>query len=309
MASQYTQTIRRLWTLLLILIALILFTCAFLPSHYFRYPYIISQCMDALHFPAGFVLFIIIYLKLPTRKYTAHILLIVASLMFAAVELLQPYAGRTASWGDLGVSLLGVLLAWLWAIGKQKSINFTSFIIISIVAGGSLWLLKPGATATWRAYQIHQLFPAIANFETSAHRLIIPLWRSNVNQIAYNKNRPEDGHYLSYNKRGNRWSGVELKIIQQNWSDRSELCFDAKGPLPSTKLLIRFDDQMSSDSHTSSTQKVAINSSWANYCINIQQLTVNEKRTLDIGNMKKLIFFIDGKLPSKRFSIDNVRVN
>ena len=265
--------------------------------------------MDALHFPAGFVLFIITYLKLPTRKHTAHILLIIASLMFAAVELLQPYVGRTASWGDLGVSLLGVLMAWLWAIGKQKSIKFTSFIVISIAVSGSLWLLKPGATATWRAYQIHQLFPVIANFETSAHRLIIPLWRSNVNQATYNKNRPEDGHYLSYNKRGSRWSGVSLKIINQNWSNQTELCFDAKGPLPSTQLYIRFDDQMSSNSHTSSTQKVAINTSWANYCINIQQLTTNEKRTIDISNMKKLIFFIDGKLPSKHFSIDNVRVN
>jgi hypothetical protein len=200
-------------------------------------------------------------------------------------------------------------MAWLWAIGKQKSIKLTPFIVIFIVAGGSLWLLKPGATAIWRGYQIHQLFPVIANFETSAHRLIIPLWRSNVNQIAYNKNSPEDGHYLSYDKRGKRWDGAGLKIIQQNWSNQTELCFDAKGQLPSTQLYIRFDDQISSNSHTSSTQKIAINPNWANYCINIQQLATDEKRTIDISNMKKLIFFIDGKLLSKRFSIDNVRVN
>ena len=188
MASHSIKTIRRLPTLLLILIALILFTCAFLPSHYFRYPYIISQFMDALHFPAGFVLFIITYLTLPKRKNTTHILLVVSSLMFAAVELLQPYVGRTGSWGDFGISLLGVLMAWLWAIGKQQSIKFTTLIIIPIVVGATLWLLKPGAIAAWRAYQIHQLFPVIANFETPAHRLIIPLWRSNVNQKAYGKN-------------------------------------------------------------------------------------------------------------------------
>ncbi len=265
--------------------------------------------MDALHFPAGFVLFIIIYLTLPHRRNTVHVLLVIASLMFAAVELLQPYVGRTASWEDFGVSLLGVLMAWLWAIGKQQSIKLTPFIIIPIVIGGALWLLKPGAIAASRAYQIHQLFPVIANFETPAHRLIIPLWRSNVNQIAYNKNAPEDAHYLSYSKRGNRWSGLGLKVIQQNWSNYTELCFDAKGQLPNTRLYIRFDDQMSSNSQTSSTQKIAINPKWGNYCINIQQLTTNEKRTIDISNMKKLVFFIDGKRPSKSFSIDNVRVN
>ncbi len=265
--------------------------------------------MDALHFPAGFVLFIIIYLTQPNRKYTAHILLIMASLMFAAVELLQPYVGRTASWGDFGISLLGVLMAWLWAIGKQQSKKLTSFIIIPIVIGGALWLLKPGVTAAWRAYQIHQLFPIIANFETPAHRLIIPLWRSNVNEIAYNKNSPDEGHYLFYSKRGNRWSGLGLKIIQQNWSHHTELCFDAKGQLPNTQLYIRFDDQSSSNSQTSSTQKIAINPNWGNYCINIQQLMTDEKRTIEISSMKKLIFFIDGKLPSKSFSIDNVRVH
>lgn len=265
--------------------------------------------MDALHFPAGFVLFIIIHLTLPDRKYTAHILLVIASLMFAAVELLQPYVGRTASWEDFGVSILGVFIAWLWAIGKQRSIKFTSIILFPIVIGGSLWLLKPGAIATWRAYQIHQLFPVIANFETPAHRLIAPLWRSNINRKAYDPNSPKNGLYLSYSKRGNRWSGLGLKVIQQNWNSHSELCFDAKGQLPNTRLLVRFDDQLSSNSQTSSTQKVAINQNWANYCINIQQLATGNKRIIDISNMKKLIFFIDGTLPSKSFSIDNVRVN
>ena len=264
--------------------------------------------MDALHFPAGFVLFIITYLTLPNRKYTAHILLVIASMMFAAVELLQPYVGRTASWADFGISILGVFMAWLWAIGKQRSIKLTSLLIIPIVIGGALWLLKPGAIAAWRAYQIHQLFPLIANFESSAHRLIIPLWRSNVNHKAYDQNNPEDGHYLSYSKRGNRWSGLGLKVIHQNWEDYTELCVDAKGQLPNTQLHVRFDDQMSSNSQTSSTQKIAINPNWTNYCINIQQLTTDRKRTIDISNMKKLIFFIDGKLPSKGFSLDNVRV-
>jgi len=87
------------------------------------------------------------------------------------------------------------------------------------------------------------------------------------------------------------------------------LCFDANGPLSNTPLHIRFDDQISSNSQTSSTQKVAINPNWTNYCINIQKLTTDNKRIIDISSMKKLIFFIDGKLPSKSFSIDNVRVN
>lgn len=308
MTGQPNKAMRNFPTLSIIIITSVLLACAFLPAHYFRYPYIFSRILDALHFPAGFVLFVITYAALPKRQYTAHALFFFASLIFAAVEIFQPYVGRTASWSDFMVSLVGVTLAWLWTIGKQVSLKSISYIIVPIVISGTIWLLKPGGLAAWQAYQIHQLFPVLANFESSAHGIIAPLWRSNIELRPHDTLGPNSDHYLYYRKQGNRWSGLELKVIQQDWSPHTNICFDARGDLPNTKLLVRFDDQLSTNSQTSSTQTVTIYPQWKTYCINTQQLITPGKRSLDTASMKKLIFFIDGHKPSKGFSLDNIEI-
>ena len=265
--------------------------------------------MNALHFPAGFILFIISYLLLPNYKHKVHILFVLSSLIFGAIELVQPYVGRTASWNDLITSLLGVLLAWLWVIGKNKSLKLTNFIIGPLVFGGLLWLFQPGVEASWRAYKIHRLFPVLANFESNDHDIIVQLSRNEITRHLYDESNLSGGYYLRYTKQGQRWPGFDLRIIHQNWSDYSALCFDVKGVLANTKLYIRFDDQLSSNSQTSNTQSININTQWNEHCINIQHLTTPEKRIIDLANMKKLIFFLDGNREPKHFSIDNILVN
>ena len=265
--------------------------------------------MNAMHFPAGFILFIISYLLLPNYKHKVHILLVLSSLIFGAIELIQPYVGRTASWNDLITSVLGVLLAWLWVLGKNNSLKLTNVIIVPLVVGGMLWLFQPGVEATWRAYKIHQLFPVLANFESNDHDIIVQLSRNEISRHLYDGSNPSGGHYLRFTNQDQRWTGFELRIIKQNWTNYSALCFDAMGALPLTKLYIRFDDQLSSNSQTSNTQSIDINTQWNGYCVNIQHIKTPNKRIVDLAHMKKLVFFLDGNRAPKHFSLDNIRVN
>lgn len=118
-----------------------------------------GELLNRMHAP----LFALFGILLPPRK--AWITLLIA----AAVELVQPWFGRSASWTDLGWGVLGVMTALIWhaknlpwrlialaaaiappaiwwvQVAKAQSEAQTKFPVLMNGPASLLWVLSPGA--------------------------------------------------------------------------------------------------------------------------------------------------------------------
>lgn len=280
---------------------------AFIPSSFFRYPYISSLFMNAMHFPAGIMLIFVGHILL--RPLLSNTLITgLCCLLFAVIELIQPFFGRDASMGDFLISLLGVLIGWLWLYSKKKNqqgrqlwLAFVAMLLFAIV-------LMPGMQALHKAKKINDLFPVIANFETSGQAFIYDNWKPNISLVTHNKIIENNSKFLHVEKGDIRWWGTTIKIIAQDWQDFNQLCFYAKADADGRQLLIRFDDQLTRGHASSSTRVQAINEYWTIYCINLRELKTRDKRDIDLSQMKQLIIFMDAKKSGEHFSIDEIQL-
>lgn len=103
-----------------------------------------SQMTDALHFPTGVVLSLIAFPWARRYRFPLVSLLLAGSLLFGVIELLQPYFGRGASWGDWGFNLAGVGLGSLLALYRRPYLRAAGLWLITLSmqvwAAYPLWL-------------------------------------------------------------------------------------------------------------------------------------------------------------------------
>lgn len=102
-----------------------------------------GQTTDALHFPTGVLLSLLVYYCFGRSPQRIWQLLAASALLFGAIELIQPYFGRGASWGDWGFNLAGVALGalWMhhWSQPRLKIGLFLAIISMQVWAAYPVW--------------------------------------------------------------------------------------------------------------------------------------------------------------------------
>ncbi|OUR66867.1 hypothetical protein A9Q80_05945 [Cycloclasticus sp. 46_83_sub15_T18] len=293
---------------LLILTALSIPLFAFLPTTLLPYPEILSLLMNALHFPAGFFMVFFAFRYVPLFKRHHCLLLFLACVIFAAIEVIQPMFGRTASKVDFLVSALGILLAWIYVRVYLFMPKGTRSASLLIALSTFSYLAYPGLKSVYHVYQAHQVFPLILNLETPRYKSIIKNTNHSVERQEHPVNDTDNVHYLRLNKIDKSWPSAHLNIFQHDWHDYSHLCFKARGGNAQTRLLIRFNDNASLNSSSSSTRELIISAQWEDYCINYTQLKTSHQRKLNIHNISQLIFFLDHKRADPYIELDNIQL-
>ncbi len=303
--SSKKYTARNLW---LIVSCLMIFSCAFFPENTLPYPYIASPVMNAMHLPAGFFLVLASHISLPYLRKNSWLLLCLGGTVFGLIEILQPLVGRTSSWQDFLLSLLGVALAYalLHCVNTSHRIGIAVSSVISLSI--FVTLLAPGLASITYAVEVNQQFPVLENFDTKTHRLTLSGKATNRVLIPSPLATNNNGRYLRINNDASRWPGASLNIIHKNWRGYQALCFDAKSEVTNTWLRVRLDDQLSIGSHSSSTHRLNISDQWEKHCLSIETLITPSQRSIDISQMKQLVFFTHRREAVKYVELDNIRV-
>lgn len=294
--------------IILVIGAFAVIVFAFIPGNNFRYPYIFSLVMNAMHFPAGFFVAILSYRYISILKQQHWLLLVLGTALFAAIEIIQPLIGRTASMQDLFVSALGVFFGWVLVAGDKVLNQWARGITLLMGLGILSYLSSPGITAIVNAYQAQQAFPLLVDMETAIYRTTIAEADTKIELKNHPAEQLENQYYLRFNKPDRRWPGIIVRSFQSNWSSHSKFCFEAKGDIKQTLLFVRFNDRYSTNSKTSNTQTTLISDQWGQYCMNIKNLMTRDKRALGITEMSHVIFYLDHKKPEAYIDLDNIQL-
>lgn len=307
--SSLTSLARIIGNIILLMGASAVIIFAFLPEGTFQYPYILSLVMNAMHFPAGFFFSFFCFVMVPFIRRHHWLLLVIGTVFFAGIEYFQSMIGRTSSLTDLIVSDLGVFFGWLFIVSKRRFGRKARYLSLTVSLGIFSYLITPGATAIYNAYQAQQIFPQLIDMESSVHSLVITKAEERIVRKPHPQDYVNNHYYLRYNKPDTKWPGINLRIIQQDWRGYSHLCFEAKGEIEKTRLIVRFDDQDSVNGSNNSTHTLWISNEWEDYCMDYPALFEKKQDHIDISRMKELKFFLDHRMPGAYFDLDNITLN
>lgn len=245
---------------------------------------------DAMHLPAGILLFFILRFlsqKWPfLRRQTLWILLVSLGII-VAVEMIQPYFQRERSANDVVVGLIGVLLGIGFSQGRRllQTLMGLCFVCVSLYLGYPIYSVL--MAMQWQ----NSHFPIIADFRQP--RLAPFIESASVNQLRYQANTlglvP---YYLRLTPDAKvAWPGINLYLNHQDWRAYQNLCFTARSD-KATELLLRLDDVDSVNHATRYTRALPISEAWQTHCLTLSELKTPSGRGLHLNDMTHLILFL-----------------
>ena len=109
-----------------------------------------GELQDACHVPLFFVLTLLLAYAWPGRQFAV---VAVAAGLAAAIEVVQPLTGRSASWRDLLYGLIGVTLAALWMARSWRWL--LRLVLAALLLAWPAWRVGPSlfdAAWAWRSF-------------------------------------------------------------------------------------------------------------------------------------------------------------
>jgi hypothetical protein len=128
-----------------------------------------------LNSPAHFVFFALLAWaladlpRLAARPFVhqAGLILLVVLLLGGSIELTQPHFGRTGTWTDLGVNLLGACCGLLFLASGRTGLPWFALKVGQVLSLGFCATLFSGPAVTlWDMHQADRQFPVLSDFET-----------------------------------------------------------------------------------------------------------------------------------------------
>lgn len=232
----------------------------------------------------------------------------------AAIELIQPLFSRSSSSRDFLLGFLGILAAiigsLLWQSFETRLYRFVygaALIVLSLI------IFFPAASKLETLLWASRVFPLLANFETPEE---LDFWRLNQSALKNKSSFAESDEFASSGRkslrvalRGSDWPGIIYRGAK-DWRGFSQLEFEVFNPGPPFKLGVRVDDYEDCSSHDNRfNQMLDIENGR-----NILQIPLAEirsgprKRSLDMGAISQLVFFMPEENDYAQFFLDNIRL-
>ena len=210
-----------------------------------------GHVFDVGHIPLlGWLAAVLLY-ALPERVQPCarrHALAFALATGFAAaVEILQPYFGRSKSLGDLINGAIGAALALTGIAAWQRTGNRLwrggHAVALAVALGVALW----PAYEEWRGIRWRQThFPSLGNFEDAAE---LKLWRSQGGSRGHPTNASITRARASQGEQSLRivggtgdWAGVNYSAGDKDWTPFRALALDVFNPREPFTLFVRVDD-------------------------------------------------------------------
>jgi VanZ family protein len=249
--------------------------------------------------------------SLARRPLPRQTLMVLAVVLAAggAIELIQPYFGRSASWIDLGIDLLGGLIGMVFLAPARGRLSR------NLLAGGQLTaltltgLMFHGPVSNFLdMLRAERQFPVLAGFES---RLEARRWSRG--EIDRQLSR-QGGASLRVELGTERYAGTTLKRSFGNWQGFSALCLSIYNPEPEPLRITisirdhehfqrggRYDDRFNRSFH--------IGHGWNDIRIPVQEIeTAPADRTLDLSRLSEVVIFTSALPEPRVMYLDHVRL-
>jgi hypothetical protein len=304
---------RRWW---LILPAAGILTLFFVPIHPTVHEGIWKAVGDALHYPLIASVTLLVFLVSRAGGRSAAVRYRVTGLfavvIVALIELIQPLFGRSASWNDALIGILGVISAlggiYAWREGGF-AFRAGHTILATLVMGTLLlptWM--EWRAAGWRTAS----FPLLGGFEEAIE---LRLWRDHSPKKKWpttlkisSEHVSEGRHSLAVRIGDGAWPGVVYYAGGSDWSAYDHLRWDVYNPSKPFRLAIRVDDRFDLRYEKSFHTSMRVEPGWNRFEIPVSRIRDEPKLgALDLTRIRRLYVYADGD-GSGLFFIDHVRL-
>lgn len=258
-----------------------------------------AELMDSLHFPAAILLIYCTTYML--RRYNSRSLpIFIAFAVIIALEIIQPFFGRSAQLRDIIHGVLGITVFVLWPFGKPPfriMMLLTGFVISSQNLLGTL-LLKTQTVLQMPSIMVKPNAFTAYGWQKINDSRIMPILNS------------KGELRLSALLLSARWQGV---MWQNPWGDLStskELCFSGRAS-SAVNLQIRIDDVHSHNYQSRFNHTVTLTNYWQEFCFDISNIKDLQHRALDKKRILSVYFFSKATAdmePTPWFALANVKI-
>lgn len=277
------------------------------------YDPLVARVMDALHMPLFAAITLVTFYLLLGKDWRYLFGLLLPAAFGGAVELIQPYTGRSASFTDLVNGMIGVLTGGIavYLYENRRSL-FSALIFIPLSLAFFSLLLIPAYKVLLAFDWQDNNFPYLAGFESPDE---IRLWRPNtdddgrLSSIQTSQKQSFSGNFSLHIVTGARdFGGVVYNARDMNWSPFQELSLGVFNPGEAMRIAIRIDDDQDCRKiENRFNRSFILSPGW-----NIVRIPIDDikngpaVRQLNIGKIRQLIVFTGSGHKSRDFYIDEV---
>ena len=229
------------------------------------------------------------------------------TVLSAAIEIIQPLAGRSHSWVDFINGMAGILIAALTIVRSRWLIPITLAGIV--MAFLPAW--KESAGLRWRSSH----FPLLADFESDAElRLWVGSGLGNTRGDAVERVRDHASHgewsLRVTTTTAATWPGVRLLNGKQDWLGKTVLAFDVWNDGPAFTLSIRIDDDFPHQHHQDRfNAALELIPGWNHLTIPLSEIESRPKnRRLNLAAIQRTILYVNEPKAEHTFFIDHMRL-
>ncbi len=305
--------------LILFIICVFAIIIAFLPYSFGGYNEFASEVLNTAHLPAFAIFTLSLFSNIPkhfgNRRYL--IALTISVVLAVAIEWIQARIGREASWEDVMLDLVGIMLAlsgiYLWQKNQIRlRWGYAVFTLAIIV-----FLSYPIAIKGYSIYWQQQQFPLFGDFENDTD---LYLWKTqggtsdNPTRVELQTNNATHGNQaLRITTGQGGWGGIYFLTYDADWSNYKYFTLNLFNPGDQDfNFFIRIDDSderapIYYEHRFNYSQK--INPEMNEIRIPVDTIATSLKsRNLNIKSIRRFILYLEKNAPSRTFYIDNVRL-
>lgn len=278
-----------------------------LPEH------LIGDITNALHYPSGIILALIIGPLVGRSRRLAWAVWAGSLLLFAIIELVQPTFGRNCSLSDWLQSSTGMSLGMLMALITPQTPAYVKRLLAKVGIVLAVVFLVP-LFHKIQTLDTHELrFPTLFTFEEDSELL---LWKrypaTSMEHVQHGGIALEfqlsDQHFARVRYRETHYPAVGYTTVKKDWRGYRKLCFDSRGDQPDQILRVKLRDVVVPGVDTAVRLQYPNPVHWHNTCVELEGLVRKTGEAFDPSNVHSLVFI---GLPRKEggwFDIDNVKL-
>ncbi len=237
---------------------------------------------------------------------------LITNLILAIIELIQPYFGRQFQIQDLVFNNIGILLAWILVRKRDYRWWFRSFCLALCLAS-----ILPSVYTVFNLIKLQMQAPILLGPDSGNWFLVWhPLGSSKVLRLSEaERQSARDGYVsdftrirLKEDENGSKWAGLQYQNITTAWDGYQEVCLKVRNAneAAAAKIILRFDDHLTTGHETAATVELNIGVTWENHCIDLSTLTTPDNRRLDLARLRNLLIFMQVDSETLFFDLGSV---
>lgn len=233
-----------------------------------------------------------------------------AFVLGGAIELLQSFVGRDASWRDVANDLCGVWLGLFWGQRAKGWVWFGRCASLVLIIP-SLWSVVDSALME---FNLRGAFPQLNSFESRAELTQLRFNKAQVQTYPVREFVAQGEQALKVNLGAAPYVGLRVRVAYGDWSRYEFLALDIFNPsaevLPLVVRVSDFEHDRGENQYSDRfNRSVHLNPGWNPIKILLEDIRTSPKtRSMVLAEVSNLGIFAVGLTQPREFYLDNIRL-